>query len=80
MYDETYYQNHKSAFNQSRKRYRKKSVKRISLDVHVDWYNVLKSYCDEHDLSVNTFIKEACEQAASMNGYNGFVRYHEKDD
>lgn len=79
MYDEKYYQEHKSEYNQNRQRYRKKSVKRIPLDVKTDWYNILDTYCKERNLKLNTFIKEACERAAQADGFDGFEKYHAKE-
>lgn len=37
--------------------YKQKAYKRVPLDLPVEYHNQLKSYCNAHNLKVNTFIK-----------------------
>lgn len=78
VYDKQYYQDHKGDYNQNRDKYRKKNLKRIPLDVAVEWYDLLKEYCDANGLKVNAFIKSSCEQVAAQNGYTGFAEYYDE--
>lgn len=78
IYSKEDYQKNKTAYNERRNKYRQKNVKRIPLDVHVDWYEILKTYCDANGLQVNAFIKSACEQVALQNDFHGFEEYHNK--
>jgi hypothetical protein len=81
VYDKQYYQDNKDKFNQSRQRYRKSNLKRVPLDVSIGWYEALKAYCDANNLKVNSFIKAACEEIASKNGFTGFDDfYNEQKD
>jgi len=80
VYDKQYYKDNKENYNKNRNKYRDAKLKRIPLDVKLDWYDVLKTYCDTHEKKVNSFLKEACEQVALQNGFTGFVEYHNKPD
>ena len=72
-YDKQYYQKHKKQYNQSRKKYRNNNLKRIPLDVSIEWYDHLQEFCKLHNMKINTFIKQACELIAILNGYYDFL-------
>jgi hypothetical protein len=42
--------------------YSKKHYKRVPLDMPIDDYNKLKSYCDKKGVGVNPFIKSAINE------------------
>lgn len=45
------------AWKETEKKYKKKSIKRVPLDMQKAEYERLKAYCDQNETKVNTFIK-----------------------
>lgn len=77
-YNSQHYQEHRSEYNDRRKRYRQKNIKQFNLELQNEWYEILKAYCEANKIPITTFIKNACEQVAGQNGYTGFEEYHKK--
>lgn len=45
--------------------YKKKTYKRIPLDMRIEDYDELKAYCDNKGVPVQTFIKQAIQDKMS---------------
>lgn len=43
-------------------KYKKAHIKRIPLDVPIEFYNEIKTYCEDNGYSVNGFIKSAIQE------------------
>ena len=56
--------------NAANYKYRAKALKRIPLDVPVEFYNELKTYCDAHNTGVNTFIRKVLREAMDADPIN----------
>lgn len=78
-YDKQYYQEHKKQYNESHKKYRNNNLKRIPLDVSIEWYDHLQEFCKLHDMKINTFIKQACETIATVCGYYDFLDHETQE-
>jgi len=62
--------------NEYNQKYNKAHYVRIPLDVKVPEYNALKEYCSEHDIGMNTFLRDFIK----VTMYDaGLLQKHEND-
>ena len=50
--------------------YKKEKLKRIPLDVQKEKYEEIKAYCEAHNIPINTFIKQAIDNALQQDSTN----------
>lgn len=50
-------------------KYKKTHIKRIPLDVPIEFYNQIKVYCNDNGYSVNGFIKSAIQEKLNNAWY-----------
>ncbi len=54
------------------KRYKAKNIHQIPFSVQNSEYDVIKKYCDEHDIPVATFIKKCISENLYAEGIEIF--------